>query len=669
MQKLLLELIEQSPTAVAVVNSAGKIVYVNTKLEALFGYRRQDLVQAPIEILVPERFTEDHPVLRNNFHANPISRPMGTGRNLLARRKDGIEFPAEISLTPIMDAGAPLVLNWIIDISDRQAAEQVLRESHAELLRQFRDRTADLRSINAELQQEISRRRRTERDLAAKHEMLDTTLRSISNGVLVANLADEVILINRAAEALTGWSHEDAIGQHISVVFPVIGQYQDEQAQKPLIINSRQDKITSEEKEYRLMTKIGRERPVSISTAPLKDADNRIVGMVAVFRDITWRRQLEEEILRSEKLSSLSILAGGLAHDFNNFLQIVALSIGAIKLQRIGTDDARGLLDAMEESIDQAKGITRQLLDLTSGGIPTKYKMNLGPLLKRGVKFALQGSRVIARYKIADGLWPVDIDPQQINQVIYNLVINACQAMQGGGKLTVCARNIVIDDDSGHQHLKPGHYVEVSFRDQGPGIPQEIIGSIFDPYFTTRKAGSGLGLFSCYSILKKHDGRITVISKLNRGSNFTTYLPGYPKIDKPVSSGTKKMLTGTAKILVLDAKEALRFGMSILLRELGYQVHTVAEGAAAIEAYRESRKAVRPFDVLLLDANIPGGLAAGEIIGPLRQINGEIKAIVTSGDSMDPLLENFQKMGFKAALVKPFTPEELSSVIKKVLED
>ena len=334
----------------------------------------------------------------------------------------------------------------------------------------------------------------------------------------------------------------------------------------------------------------------------------------------------------------------------------------------IGNDNARALLDGIEDSIMQAKGITHQLLDLTRGGTPTKHKMQLAPLLKRGVMFALQGSRVIARYELADDLWQVDIDPQQINQVIYNLVINACQAMQGGGHLTVSARNTVIENDLGHQRLKPGQYVEVSLKDQGTGIPEEVIGSIFDPYFTTRKAGNGLGLFSCYSILKKHNGWITVVSKMNKGSLFTFYLPGCTENAQPVESRTRQLLLGTARILVLDAKDTLRLGMSIFLKELGFQVQSVTDGAAAIKAYRESLEANQPFDVLLLDANIPGAMAAGEIIDPLRQINGAIKVIVTGCDSTDAILVNYQKMGFKATLAKPFTPEELSLVIRKVLE-
>ena len=544
----------------------------------------------------------------------------------------------------------------------------MLRKSQADLMREVRERTADIISLNADLQEEISCRRRAERDLAEEHEMLDTIFRSISNGILVANLADEIILINRAAEDITGWSREEVIGQQISAILPVTDQFVDEQAQKHLLTNIRQTKMIGEETEYSLTTKSGSERPVSISAVPLKNADDRIVGMVAVFRDIAWRHQLEEQILRSDKISSLSSLAGGLAHDFNNFLQIFTLSLGTIKLQMIGNDNARVLLDGIEDSIMQAKGITRQLLDLTRGGTPTKHKMQLAPLLKRGVMFALQGSRVIARYEFADDLWQVDIDPQQINQVIYNLVINACQAMQGGGHLTVSARNTVIENDLGHQRHKPGQYVEVSLRDQGTGIPEEIIGSIFDPYFTTRKSGNGLGLFSCYSILKKHNGWITVVSKMNKGSLFTFYLPGYTESAQPVDSRTRQLLPGTARILVLDAKDTLRLGMSIFLKELGFQVQSVTDGAAAIKAYRESLEANQPFDVLLLDAHIPGAMAAGEIIDPLRRINGAIKVIVTGCDSTDAILVNYQKMGFKATLAKPFTPEELSLVIRKVLE-
>ncbi len=373
---------------------------------------------------------------------------------------------------------------------------------------------------------DITERKKAEKALAAEQELLSTTLRSVDDAVITLDIEGHVVLMNRMAEKMIGWSTNEAMGKQASIVFGLEDEQTGEKTALPEPQWVLHDKESPQaDKPMVLITRDGDRIPVIIRTTPLNDKDSRMIGTVLAFRDVSETRQLEDERLKVEKLESLGVLAGGLAHDFNNFLTSIVLNISAAKLKSAQDPAIGQYLDATEDIIQRAKGITQQLMTFTRGGLPVKTKMPLVPLLKEAVKFTLHGSPITPTFDLPDNLWAVDIDPNQISQVVNNLVMNASQAMPRGGLIAVSTANITLVEKQTLGPLEPGQYVKVTVRDQGAGIPKELLDKIFDPYFTTKETGSGLGLYSCYNILNKHNGWITAESDVGAGSAFTFYLP------------------------------------------------------------------------------------------------------------------------------------------------
>ncbi|MBA7705169.1 MAG: response regulator, partial [Calditrichaeota bacterium] len=342
------------------------------------------------------------------------------------------------------------------------------------------------------------------------------------------------------------------------------------------------------------------------------------------------------------------------------------LNVGTARLKAGKNEEIRDLLQAAEQSIQQAKGITQQLLTFTRGGEPVKTSMALQPMIKESVKFTLHGSKAKSRFDLPDDLWPVEIDPGQINQVINNLALNAVQAMSRGGHLTVTARNVTIEEgDQRTTALQPGNYVEVAIKDEGVGIPPENIDSIFDPYYTTREKGTGLGLFSVYSIIERHGGWITVESEVDLGTTFTFYLPA--AADEEAAAISSEIKEGSGRVLVMDDDDTICLGLKALLGELGYEVETTANGEEAIERYGEALKSDQPFDAVIMDLTVPGGMGGAEAIGHLKELDPRVRAVVSSGYSTDPIMANYQEYGFEAVLMKPFQLADLSRAMDLVL--
>ncbi|MCK5341734.1 MAG: response regulator, partial [Desulfobulbaceae bacterium] len=310
---------------------------------------------------------------------------------------------------------------------------------------------------------------------------------------------------------------------------------------------------------------------------------------------------------------------------------------------------------------------TGQLITFSKGGAPVKKNASLKKLIEESSGFILSGSNVQRELALPDDLWSVDIDPGQINQVINNIIINADQAMPGGGRLWVTAENITVNEDDALP-LAAGKYVKVTFRDQGIGIPGTYIEKIFDPYFTTKQAGKGLGLASAFSILKQHNGIITVDSAPGVGTSFSMYLPASLKQQEIEQDTPQQKISGSGsgKILVMDDDDMVRNVTSEMLTTLGYEVETARNGVEAIKLYQQSSEAGKPYDAVILDLTIPGGMGGRETIEKLLAINPEIKAIVSSGYSNDPILSEYQKYGFCEVLVKPMMLGELSEVLKKL---
>ncbi|MQY73405.1 MAG: PAS domain S-box protein, partial [Dehalococcoidia bacterium] len=373
--------------------------------------------------------------------------------------------------------------------------------------------------------EDITERKRTEEALTIERERLSITLRGIGDGVITTDIDRQVVLINQAAETLTGWSQEEALGRPLSEVLALVDEPSDWAIDLPTIEILKEQVVVPPCQSATLVSRSDCRVPVSLSISPLKDRESQVIGMVMVIRDITEKGRLESEMLRSAKLESLGVLAGGLAHDFNNFLMSIMLNLSTARLHLQDDPKTAGMLKDAEESTRRARGITQQLATFSRGGIPVTASRYLTPMLKEAIKFSLRGTLAKPRFRLEKELWPVEIDPGQINQVLNNLAINAVQAMPEGGTLTVTTANVTVDNKHPRGPLSLGQYVKVVLTDKGTGIPPEALDKIFDPYFTTKEAGSGLGLFSVYSIINKHNGWITVDSEVNQGTTFTFYLP------------------------------------------------------------------------------------------------------------------------------------------------
>jgi len=527
-------------------------------------------------------------------------------------------------------------------------------------------------ALVAEHVRDITARKVAVEALAAEKERLAVTLRSIGDGVITTDTEGRVVLLNKVAEEMTGWGLEEARGKPFSDVFTIIGEKTRQRCNNPLERVLAVGAIVELEAHSMLIARDGRERSIADSAAPIRDGEGRIMGAVLVFRDITEKRKMEEELLKTRQLESIGVLAGGIAHDFNNLLTAIMGNISLAKLYCAEGDRIHQKLAEAEKASLRARDLTQQLLTFSRGGAPVKRTASIADIIRDSAAFTLSGSRSTCRFDIADDLWPVELDEGQISQVINNLILNADQAMPQGGCIEVTCRNIYV----GAEDLVPvrdGRYIFVSIKDNGVGIPKESLPKIFDPYFTTKENGKGLGLATVYSIVRNHDGYIAVDSRLGEGTTFTLYLPStfFPAADLP---GTEKALCETdgrevkGKILVMDDEENIREVAGEMLSFLGYDVAFAKDGAEAVEVYSKSGSSRHPIDAVLMDLTIPGGMGGRETLQVLQEIDPEVKAIVSSGYSNDPIMADYRLFGFSGIITKPYKLGELRRVLGEVLE-
>jgi len=418
------------------------------------------------------------------------------------------------------------------------------------------------------------------------------------------------------------------------------------------------------------MAKDGTEHAVANIGAPIRDRGSRIIGAVIVFSDITETRKMEDELQRAQKLESIGVLAGGIAHDFNNILTAVLGNLSLARLHAKPGDELHELLAEAAKAASIAKDLTFQLLTFSKGGAPIKKVASIGELLVTTADFALRGSNVRGTFDIQDDLWSIECDIGQIAQVIHNLVINAKQAMPDGGTVEVAARNVMVGE-ADRLPLKEGAHVRLSIRDHGMGIEREHIPMIFDPYFTTKQRGVGLGLTTTYTIVSRHGGYIHVESKVGSGTVFDVYLPSTGKRGRKSRTSRRdpRQEKGRGRVLLMDDEELVRRVAGTLLRSLGYDVVEVAGGAEMIEAYVKARDGGAPFEAVIMDLTVPGGMGGKEAIARLLEIDASARAIVSSGYSNDPIMAHFREHGFKGVVAKPYEIDELSETLQRVLNE
>jgi CheY-like chemotaxis protein len=368
-----------------------------------------------------------------------------------------------------------------------------------------------------------------------------------------------------------------------------------------------------------------------------------------------------------EKLEAIGVLAGGIAHDFNNLLTGILGNLSIAELYIKKEDPIFEILKRAKSSSQRAGDLTKQLLTFSKGGAPIKKPTAITELIEETGGFSLRGSSVKCEYSFPDDLFPVEIDKGQISQVISNLIINADHAMPNGGTIKLSAENVIIRGDESLP-LKEGKYVKLAVEDYGTGISRENLSKIFDPYFTTKEHGSGLGLASCYSIIINHGGYISVESELGIGTTFHIYLPASEKEVFKVEGISEELpLLGRGKILFMDDEEDVINAGGQMLIELGYEVECAKNGTEAVELYQKAKKAGEPFEAVILDLTVPGGMGGQETIQKLLKIDPGVKAIVSSGYSNLPMMAEYKSYGFKGVVAKPYEINELSKVLYKLI--
>jgi PAS domain S-box-containing protein len=519
---------------------------------------------------------------------------------------------------------------------------------------------------------DISDRKRAEAALRESEQKLANIIEFLPDATLVIDGEGRVIAWNKAIEDMTGVKAGEMLGKgNYEYAVPFYG------TRRPILI----DLVLKPQAVMAEYTEVKREDPALTGVAyfpdlrgteaylfgkasPLRDSQGNIIGAIETIRDITDRQRAEAERLKLSKLESLGTLAGGIAHDFNNIITAILGNIGLAILE--GRSEGRGLerLGKAEQACLRARGLAQQLLTFAKGGAPIKKLTSLANLLKESADLALAGSRVRYDFSLADDLWGVEVDEGQLHQAISNLLINADQAMAEGGTIKIQAHNVLCEEGP-DSPMPAGKYVQITITDQGIGIPAKYLDKIFDPYFTTKQKGSGLGLATVYSIIKSHSGHLTVESEVGVGSTFTLYLPaleaGVPvpekKADEPVR--------GRGRILVMDDEEVVREVLGKILQRLGYEPHFARDGSQAIEMFIRAKDSGAGFDMVILDLTIRGGMGGEKTVQELLKIDPQIKAIVSSGYCDDLIMAEFEKYGFCGVIAKPYRISELSKVVKQ----
>ncbi len=512
----------------------------------------------------------------------------------------------------------------------------------------------------------LALRRRSEDALADEKERLAVTLRSIGDGVITTDIAGRVTLINRVGEELTGWRHEEGTGRTLKEVFVTIDEGTGAPSHGLAKEVLESGLIFGPTNHTRLISKDGAERIISHSWAPIRDKTSVVVGVVLVFRDITDQQHMLQEALKAEKLESVGILAGGIAHDFNNILTAVMGNLSLAKMEVKPESKVFRTLSEAEKASMRAKNLTQQLLTFSKGGAPIKKTESIPELLTGWSAFALRGSNVKCQFSIQENLWDAEIDEGQIGQVIHNLVINADQAMPDGGTVFVSAENFTPRPGDGLP-LTQTKYIKISVTDEGVGVAPEHLPKIFDPYFTTKRGGTGLGLATSYAIIKRHEGHVTVDSLPALGTAFTIYLPASENQAPPRNELSDSFQLGKGKVLVMDDEPLIRELTSDMLTNLGYQVCISKDGFEALDLFERCKKEGKPFDAVIMDLTIPGGMGGKEAITKLLSLDPEVKAVVSSGYCNDPIMANFRTYGFAGVLAKPYTASEMSHLLHTII--
>ena len=633
-------ILEAVPDAVIAVNRQGVIIQANSQTETLFAYTRDELIGQKIEMLVPERQRPEHDRHREQFHSKPKIRRMGSGLDLYGRRRDGSEFPVEISLSPIATGDGTVVLSVIRDISDRKHIEEELRRAHEEL------------------------DRRKTRELRDSQNRLALIVDSSQDAIIGKNLDGIVTHWNKGAEQMYGYTALEMIGRPISTLAP-----KERADEIPAILENIRNGRRVEYFESVRVTKDNRSLNVSISVSPIYDSEGKIVGASTIARDITAQKKAEEQLRQSQKMEAVGRLAGGVAHDFNNLLGIVT---ACSELLRSRVDqESLEYIDNIREAAKRGASLTRQLLAFSRRQPVQAQLLDLNERLKDVMKLLrpLMGDDVEIVLLPRPATAIVEADPGQLDQIVMNLAVNARDAMPRGGKLVIETAVFDFDESFAREHpsIVVGRYVMLAVSDNGTGMDEETRTHIFEPFFTTKEMGkgSGLGLATVYGIVKQFGGHVWVYSEPGHGTTFKIYLPS---AEHKVGSAPEKQeeelppRRDGVTLLLAEDDPIMRRLTRKMLEAHGYQVLEAEDGKSALQMISSHSGTIN----LILTDVVMKGMNGPELVLRLTESHPEMKVVYMSGYTGE-LVANHGLDGGIRLLEKPFTRADLLKTIDEVL--
>ncbi len=473
---------------------------------------------------------------------------------------------------------------------------------------------------------------------------------------------------NRSMAKMCGCHPESMLGSAISEYFPL-----DENPDIEVLTGSPKSKTNKPQtKTAALVCKTGQRLKVEIKAAEC--AFQNKPARLWVIRDISDRLTARESLEKAGKLDAIAALSGGIAHDYNNLLTAIIGNITLAQTHLNAKDKPFRLLGHALVASKTAKNLTQKLITFSKGGSPNKEIAEVDRLVRSATDFTLSGSNIKCTYTFPAGLHLIDVDQSQIGQAIHNVIMNAREAMRAGGTINVAGSNVLVTDEV--PTLIEGDYIKISITDQGNGIPSDEFDKIFEPYYSTKKRGkargTGLGLSICRSIIRKHGGDVTVASQIGGGTTIHLYLPAVdPEAPRKISAEKPQEqppIFGEGRILVMDDDPMIRELAGEILWHLGYEVEFATDGKEAIVLYQESLQSSKPFDAVILDLTVRGGMGGKEAIQKLIAIDPDVKGIVSSGYSDDPGMTDFKQHGFSGVVAKPYTLEELGEKLNQVLK-
>ena len=637
------DLLETLPDAIVAVDRDGTIVQVNSQAQELFGYDRDELIGQKVEMLVPETYRRKHHHHRQNFAETPKTRRMGSDWDLYGRRRNGSEFPVEISLSPLSMENGAFVLSAIRDISERKRIAEELRRANEEL------------------------HRRTAEQLGEYRSRLASIVDSSEDAIIGKGLDGTITSWNKGAERIYGYTPEEVVGKHISLLTP-----NDRADEIPEILKKIARGESIEHHESVRVTKDGRHLNVSISVSPLRDATGDVVGASAIARDITAQKRAADQLRQSQKMEAIGRLAGGVAHDFNNILGIINACTEFLHDRIDPAAEPSLYVENIKKATERGTSLTRQLLAFSRTPAIQPHVLDLNERLRDISKLLrpLMGDDVEILIVSRSPSAVVEADPGQLDQIVVNLAVNARDAMPRGGKFILETGAVRFDQAFAEQHqaMAAGKYVLLTISDTGFGMDEATVSRIFEPFFTTKETGkgTGLGLATVYGIVKQSAGHILVYSEPGQGTTFKIY---FPSADHKIGLASKPEVETVGPkqqgitILLVEDDEIMRSLTRQLLQEHGYTVVEANDGKSALE-WVESHSG--PIDLLLTDV-VMRRMSGPELVERLNASHPALKVVYMSGYTGELIAEREVLKRGITLLEKPFTRTALLNTIHTTL--